>query len=63
MYIAHPSRPWETDCNENANGLIRQYLPKSTPLDQTSHGQAKDIQNKLNNRPRKKLKFKTPTEV
>jgi transposase, IS30 family len=63
VYFANPYSAWERGCNENANGLIRQYLPKSTPLDQTSHDQAKDIQNKLNNRPRKKLKFKTPNEV
>lgn len=63
VYFANPYSAWERGCNENANGLIRQYLPKSTPLNETTYEQAKDIQNKLNNRPRKKLGFKTPNEV
>ncbi len=63
VYFANPYSAWERGCNENANGLIRQHLPKSTPLNETSYQQAKDTQNNLNNRPRKKLGFKTPNEV
>jgi IS30 family transposase len=63
VFFANPYSAWERGCNENANGLIRQYLPKSTPLNETSYEEAKIIQEKLNNRPRKKLGFKTPNEV
>ena len=63
VYFANPYSAWERGCNENTNGLIRQYLPKSTPLNDISFEQAKAIQDKLNNRPRKKLGFKTPNEV
>lgn len=62
-YFAHPYSSWERGLNENHNGLIRQYLPKEVPLDKVKEEQIMAIQNKLNNRPRKLLKFKTPAEV
>jgi len=49
--------------NENHNGLIRQYLPKNEPLDKVTDKQILDIQNRLNQRPRKMLGFKTPKEI
>ncbi len=49
--------------NENTNGLIRQYLLKSRePIDITKE-KTRDIMLLLNNRPRKRLEFKTPYEV
>ncbi len=62
-YFAHPYRSWEPGLNENHNGLIRQYLPKDQPLDKVTKNQVVDIQNRLNQRPRKLLGFKTPEEV
>lgn len=62
-YFAHPYHSWERGLNENHNGLIRQYLPKGMPLDQVTDKEIRAIQNKLNNRPRKTLDYKTPNEV
>ena len=61
-YFAHPYHSWERGANENMNGLIRQYLPKGTSFENLSDDDILLIQNKLNNRPRKKLGFKTPIE-
>ena len=62
-YFAHPYHSWERGLNENHNGLIRQYLPKGMPLDKVTDDEITLIQNKLNNRPRKLLGYKTPNEV
>ena len=62
-YFAHPYHSWERGLNENHNGLIRQYLPKGMELNNISHEQVVAIQEKLNNRPRKTLGYKTPNEV
>ncbi len=62
-FFAHPYHSWERGLNENHNGLIRQYLPKSMPLNKVTCAQIKEIQDKLNNRPRKTLEYKTPNEV
>ena len=58
-----PYFSWERELNENHNGLIRQYLPKEMSLDTVSNSKIIAIQNKLNNRPRKMLGYKTPNEV
>ena len=62
-YFAHPYHSWERGLNENHNGLIRQYLPKGMELDKVTDEEILVIQNKLNNRPRKLLDYKTPNEV
>ena len=49
--------------NENTNGLIRQYLPKGASFDTLDTQDVKAIMEKLNNRPRKSLGFKTPKEL
>ena len=48
--------------NENTNGLIRQYIPKKTDFKDFSDEYVQEVQNKLNNRPRKTLNFQTPIE-
>ena len=49
--------------NENSNGLIRQYLPKSSSFDDVSKEQIEQIESALNNRPRKRLGWYTPSDV
>ncbi|MBR0572897.1 MULTISPECIES: IS30 family transposase, partial [Pasteurellaceae] len=49
--------------NENTNGLIRQFLPKSATLDKVTDDEIKAIEDNLNNRPRKVLGYQTPLEV
>ena len=63
FYFAHPYSSWERGLNENTNGLIRQYFPKKSSLVSVNKEQIIDVQNKLNNRPRKSLNFLTPTEL
>ncbi|UVV54718.1 IS30 family transposase [Bacteroides thetaiotaomicron] len=48
--------------NENTNGLIRQYIPKGKDFSEVTNKQIKWIENKLNNRPRKRLGYLTPNE-
>ena len=62
MYFAKPYHSWERGANENTNGLIRQYFPKKTSFENITDIDIEYVQNKLNNRPRKKLGFLTPIE-
>jgi len=62
-YFANPHHPWERGSNENFNGLLRQYFPKARSLSYIGDSKVLAISNKLNNRPRKRLGFKTPAEV
>ena len=48
---------------ENTNKLIRQYIPKKTNFNKLNEQQIKNIQYKLNNRPREKLNFYSPKEI
>jgi IS30 family transposase len=63
VYFARPYHSWERGLNEHTNGLVRQYLPKSKRLDKLDNEIVKEIENLLNNRPRKVLQFRTPIEV
>jgi len=62
-YFAHPYHSWERGSNENLNGLIRQYFPKKTDFTQLTDTEIKNIETKLNNRPRKRFNYQTPTFV
>lgn len=62
FYFATPHHSWERGSNENANGLIRQYLPKRTSMTRLTQHQCNVIAHKLNTRPRKRLGYKTPEE-
>jgi IS30 family transposase len=57
-YFANPYSPLERGANENLNGLIRQYIPKSTSFEEITIERIIEIQEKLNNRPRKDLILK-----
>ena len=62
FYFARPYHSWERGSNENANGLIRQYLPKGVNMAGLSQQQCNALARKLNTRPRKRLGFRTPLE-
>lgn len=63
VYFATPHHAWERGTNENTNGLIRQYFPKGMALDDLLQSECDQAADKLNNRPRKRLGFRTPNEV
>ncbi|NQW93949.1 MAG: IS30 family transposase [Polaromonas sp.] len=63
VYFAHPYCSWERGLNENTNGLLRQYFPKTMSLRDVSQIDVDDAVYKLNHRPRKCLGYRTPHEV
>jgi IS30 family transposase len=63
VYFTHPYSPWERPTNENSNGLIRDYFPKGTDFNTITKKRLKEVQNQLNERPRKVLNLQTPKEV
>lgn len=63
FYFAEPYCSWQRALNENTNKLVRQYFPKKLDFSKLTNEHVKCVQNKLNNRPRKTLGFKTPLEV
>lgn len=62
FYFARTYHSWERGSNENASGLLRQYLPKGESMAGLSQHQCNAIARKLNTRPRKRLGFRTPLE-
>ncbi|WP_445515062.1 IS30 family transposase [Tsukamurella ocularis] len=60
VYLCHARSPWERPTNENTNGLLRQYLPKGTDLRAHSAEYLAEVQNELNDRPRKVLGNRSP---
>ncbi len=63
IYFAKPYRSWQRGTNENTNGLLRQYFPKGTDFRRVSHHEVARVEKQLNERPRKRLDYRTPTEV
>jgi len=63
IYFAHPYSSWERGTNENTNGLIRRFYPKKTNFNKVSKTDLTQLQNRLNNRPRKVLGYYTPKEI
>jgi len=63
IYFAYPYHSWERGCNENANGLLRQFFPKKTPFGPITQKQIEKAVRLLNSRPRKRLNYLTPYEV
>jgi len=63
VYFCHPYHSWEKGGVENTNKLIRRYVPKGTDISKVSEEYILMIERKLNARPRKCLRFKTPSEV
>ena len=62
VFFCDPRSPWQRGSNENTNGLLHQYMPKSTDLSKYSRTDLKKIQDSLNDRPRKTLGFLKPVE-
>lgn len=63
IFFCHPYHSWEKGGVENVNGLIRQYVPKRTDISLLTDEYIKGVERKLQNRPRKCLRYKTPLEV
>lgn len=63
IYFAHPYSAYERGRSENANGLLRQYLPKGTSFETITSQYLQGILKQLNDRPRKKQQYRTPNEV
>ena len=63
FYFTDPYSSWQKGTNENTNGLIREYFPKGTDFNQISIELLQEVENALNSRPRKCLKYNAPAEV
>ena len=63
VYFCDPQAPWERGTNENTNGLLRQYMPKRSPIGGYSQYELTRFARLLNRRPRKALGFATPEAV
>jgi IS30 family transposase len=63
FYFSQPYSSWERGLNENIHGLLRQYFPKNTIMKMVNQSQVIAAVERLNNRPRKPLGYKTPEQL
>lgn len=63
FYFARPHASWERGVNENTNGLVRQYFPKQADFATITPAEVEQVTERLNDRPRKTLGYRTPNEV
>ena len=63
FYFATPYHSWERGLNEHPNGLVRQYFPKGTDFRKVTDTQVRALEERINHRPRKVLRYRTPAEV
>jgi len=63
IYFANPYCSWERGCNENFNGLLRQFFPKKLAFANIKQADIEKAVKLINNRPRKRLNYSTPAEV
>ncbi len=62
VYFCDPHAPWQRGSNENTNGLLRQYYPKGFDFSTVTEAELDAVADELNQRPRKRFDFATPTE-
>ena len=63
MYFADPHSPWQRGTNENTNGLLRQYFPKGSDLRAFSLADLQEVEQRLNERPRRRLGWRSPAQA
>lgn len=63
VYFADPHSPWQRGCNENFNGLLRQFFPRARDFSTITAEELQRIEDLINQRPRKRLGYLTPNEV
>lgn len=63
IYCANPYASWERGLNEHSNGLLRQFFPKSTDFSSVTQKDIDEAVRLINNRPRKSLNYRTPSEI
>jgi len=62
-YFAYPYHFWERGTNENTNGLLRQYFPRSMDFNLITEKELEHVVRRLNDRERKRLRFKSPKSL
>ena len=62
VFFCDPHSPWQRGTNENTNGLLRQYFPKGFDFSTVTEVELDAVADELNERPRKRFNFATPTE-
>ena len=63
VYFCDPHSPWQRGSNENTNGLLRQYFPRSTDFKAVTQSDLDQVAAELNDRPRQTLKWKSPCQA
>jgi IS30 family transposase len=63
VYFAYPYHFWERGTNENTNGLLRQYFPRSMDFNLVTEKELQHVVRRLNSRERKRLHFKSPKSI
>ena len=63
VYFCDPRSPWQRGSNENTNGLLRQYLPRTSRLSDRTQRELDTIADELNGRPRQTLGWMTPSQA
>ena len=63
FYFCQPHHPWQKPTVENTNGLIREFFPKGTDFSRVTDEEVQEVFEKINDRPRKVLGFRTANEV